>query len=192
VFGKKKKQLVARVDSKIALCQEYTQLWQEFFDFFADRLHDKKITAEEEAMFFKCMTDLARKQYRLRYFLGDICPSDEAILKIVSGAVSLTTIYEMTEAQFSKLQHSWHVIFIALNKSLGRLLQQRGRILGAEAEIEPLATPKTPEPPTQARVPKKTVKKTVAKKVVRKTVAKSPVAPGAGTVPKATRGPASG
>jgi uncharacterized protein YukE len=30
----------------------------------------------------------------------------------------------MSEAQFSKFQLAWHQVFIALNKCLGRLMQQ--------------------------------------------------------------------
>jgi hypothetical protein len=122
---KVKKRALEEVDKKIKLCQEYTQMWAHFFNFFADGFESRKITPEAEAQFFQVMTDLARKQYRLRYFLQDDCPNDEKILNILGDGVSLANIHEMTEAQFNKMQHTWHVIFIALNKSLGRLMQKR-------------------------------------------------------------------
>jgi hypothetical protein len=100
-------------------------LWHQFFDFFADGFHHRKITGESEGQFFRIMTELARGQYRLRFFLKDNCPGDDKMLQILSESVSLTTINEMSEAQFNKLQHSWHVVFIGLNKALGRLIQHR-------------------------------------------------------------------
>jgi len=109
----------------IRICQEYTQLWSHFFNYFADGFESRKITPEAETQFFQVMSDLARKQYRVRFFVKEDCPADEKMLSILSEAVSLANIHEMTEAQFNKMQHSWHVIFIALNKSLGRLMQKR-------------------------------------------------------------------
>ncbi|MFP4380818.1 MAG: hypothetical protein ACLFUS_10000 [Candidatus Sumerlaeia bacterium] len=119
------KKKLEELDRKIDVCKDYANEWSKFFNFFADGFQNRKITGESEGQFFRTMTDLARKQYRLRFFLGNNCPADDRMLQILSDAVSLTNIAEMSEAQFNKMQHSWHVIFIALNKALGRLIQAR-------------------------------------------------------------------
>lgn len=112
-------------DKQIAYCQEYTRLWQQFFTFFADGFENKKITPEAEGQFFQIMTELARKQYRLRYLLEDFCPADESFLSILGDAVSLSNLHEIPESQFQKIQLNWHIVFIELNKCLGRLIRQR-------------------------------------------------------------------
>lgn len=126
---KKALAILASLDHRIQLLQEYTSDWQSFFNYFADGSTTGKITGEKESRFFQLCTKLARQQYRLRYFIGKNCPGDDKMLGILSEVVSLTNINEMSEAQFNKLQHAWHVIFIALNKSLGKLLQEREQVV---------------------------------------------------------------
>jgi len=113
------------LEERIALCEEFTQLWAKFFNFFGDGFEGRKVTGEAEADFFRVMTDLARKQFRMAYFLGADLKSLDQITAILRTAVSLSNIQAMTESQFSKFQHDWHVLFIALNKCLGRLIAKR-------------------------------------------------------------------
>ncbi len=120
---KKKKNI--ELDEKIALCQEYTQRWGQFFNFFGDRFEGRKITAKDEARFFHAMTELARKEFRFSFFMNSDFNDGEKILDILSRSVSLNNIHEMSESQMGKLQHDWHVLFIAMNKCLGRLMQRR-------------------------------------------------------------------
>jgi hypothetical protein len=121
VLSKKK---IKEIEEKIALCKEYTQRWALFFNFFGDGFEGRKITAENEGKFFQCTTDLARREFRLSYFMAEDFTRGSEILDILSKAVSLNHIHEMSEAQFSKFQLAWHQVFIALNKCLGRLMQQ--------------------------------------------------------------------
>jgi hypothetical protein len=113
------------IEEKITLCEEYTQLWAKFFNFFADGFEDRKITGEGEAEFFRIMTELSRKQFRVTYFLGDDFKVGDQIIGVINSAVSLSNLQGLTEAQLGKFQHDWHVVFIGLNKSLGRLLEKR-------------------------------------------------------------------
>jgi hypothetical protein len=113
------------LEEKIALCEDYTRQWGQFFNFFGDGLEGREVTREHEAQFFRLMTELARKQFALCYHLADELKGAEQIIAIVNSAVSMDNLQRMTEAQFSKFQHEWHVVFIALNKCLGRLLQKR-------------------------------------------------------------------
>ena len=120
-----RKKKLDELEQKIALCQDFTQRWAKFFNFFGDGFEGRKITADSEAQFFRLMTELARGEFRVSHTIGSEFTQGPDILTILSDAVSLTHIHEMGEGQFAQFQHAWHVVFIALNKTLGRLLQQR-------------------------------------------------------------------
>lgn len=137
------------LDGKIALCQDYTQTWAKFFNFFGDGFEGRRVTADGETQFFRIMTDLARREYRLTYFLQDDFKMGKDILDVLSDAISLAHIQEMSEAQFSKYQLQWHVIFIALNKALGRLI---------ERQPLPKETKKKPAKAAKAKAPQKPAK----------------------------------
>ena len=120
-----RKAKLQQLEAKIALCQEFAQMWAEFFGFFADHFESRKISGDDESRFFKAMTTIARKTFRCSYLIGEGFPKSDGILKILSEAVSLTNLNNMSDAQFGKFQHSWHVVYIRLNKCLGRLIEQR-------------------------------------------------------------------
>ena len=141
------------IDEKIALAQEYAHLWARFFNFFGDGFENRKITEEGEAQFFRAMTELARKEFRLSCFAGDTFNVSAAILNLLSQAVSLTHIHEMSESQFAKFQFDWHVAFIALNKCLGRLMQLRPVPKeGQDGKQRPAST-QPPAPPKSTPAP---------------------------------------
>ena len=121
----KKLKVKIPLDEKIALCEVFTKKWADFFNFFGDEFEGRKITGENEAQFFRAMTDLAREQFRLTYFLGGDLSVGEQITTILSEAVSLMHIHDMSEAQFASFQLKWHQVFIALNKCLGRLIERQ-------------------------------------------------------------------
>ena len=95
------------------------------------------------------MTVLGRKQFRLLYLTeGDLSQGDASIIEILSDGISLTNIQSMSEAQFAKFQHDWHIIFIALNKCLGRLMARR-----PEPKPEKKSKKGAPEQPVVAAPP---------------------------------------
>lgn len=134
------------IEEKIALAQEYTRLWAQFFNYFGDGFEGRKITEEAEAQFFRTMTELARKEFRLSFYAGEKFKSAPAILGLLSQAVSLTNIHQMSESQFAKFQYDWHVIFIALNKCLGRLIQARPE--PKDGKPLPAVQPQAPQSPS--------------------------------------------
>jgi hypothetical protein len=142
------------IEEKIALAQEYTRLWAQFFNFFGDGFEGRKISEEAEAQFFRNMTELARMEFRLSYYAGDKFRVGPAILNLLSQAVSLTNIHQMSESQFAKFQYDWHVIFIGLNKCLGRLIQARPEPKEGQrpavAQARAPQAPSAPPPPPQA------------------------------------------
>ena len=111
-----------KLEDKIELCKGYTKLWSDFFKTFADGLEHKKIFANEEKTFFQMVTLLALRHYKFTEMMGNKLPDPGGILEVLSDAVSMQHLKELSEAQFSKLQVNWHTQFIAMNKCLGKLL----------------------------------------------------------------------
>lgn len=109
------------LDNRLAVINEYKNLWQEYFRFFADGFEGRKITEKEEQGFFHIMNVLATNHYRFVEMAGDYFKDSNSILDILTETVSLSTMKQMSEAQFSKLCIDWHTVFINMNKAIGKL-----------------------------------------------------------------------
>lgn len=105
----------------MAICREYTRLWQEFFKYFSDGFEGKKIYDKDEQAFFQLMNVLALNHFRFVEMAGDYFKGGDEALRVLTETPSLQAIAAMSEAQFSKLQIDWHTLFIAMNKTLGKL-----------------------------------------------------------------------
>jgi hypothetical protein len=112
------------IQNRLATCREYKNLWQDYFRFFADGFEGKKITDRDEQAFFNVMNVLATNYFRFTELAGENFRSGQGIIDVLSDTPSLTAIKQMSEAQFSKLLIDWHTIFIAMNKSIGKLMIQ--------------------------------------------------------------------
>lgn len=117
------KQLTS-IENRLATCREYKNLWQEYFKFFADGFEDKKIYERDEQAFFQIMNVLAVNHFRFVELAGDNFKDGENIIKVLTDTVSLSSLKQMSDAQFSKLLIDWHTIFIAMNKAIGKLMMQ--------------------------------------------------------------------
>ena len=117
------KQLTS-LDNRIAICREYTRLWQEYFKFFSDGFEDKRIYEKDEQAFFQIINVLALNHFRFSEMAGALFKDSDAILKVLTDTPSLQFIKQMSEAQFSKLLIDWHTLFISMNKTLGKLNMQ--------------------------------------------------------------------
>jgi len=111
-------------ENRIAACRDYTNLWQEFFQFFAEDLADRSFTEDEERRFAELVTVLARKHFRYTQLAVPHFTNGPEILKILSEAVSLSYLKTLAEASFNKLQVDWHTVFLNMNKCLGKLLNE--------------------------------------------------------------------
>ncbi|MBX7246602.1 MAG: hypothetical protein K1X53_13985 [Candidatus Sumerlaeaceae bacterium] len=124
-FGKKQAKPTQKdflaIDNRLAICKEYTRLWQEYFKFFSDSLVDKKISDRDEQAFMQIVNVLASNHFRYVEMVGDYFKGGDDILKVLTDTVSLNTLKTMSDAQFSKLQIEWHTLFIAMNKAIGKL-----------------------------------------------------------------------
>lgn len=109
------------VENCLAVCQQYTKLWHDYFRFFSEELRDKRITDQEEQAFFQIMYVLASNQYRFVELAGKYFKDGDGILKVLTDTVSLQAIKQMSDAQYSQLLIDWHTIFIMMNKAIGKL-----------------------------------------------------------------------
>lgn len=111
-----------RIDNRIAVCREYTALWQRFFSFFSESLADRQITEQMEGEFAQILSLLALNQYKFQELVGEHMSDAPKILEVLADAISLQNIKAMQDANFNKLQVDWHTLFISMNKALGRLM----------------------------------------------------------------------
>ncbi len=109
------------LENRLAVCQQYTKLWHDYFRFFSEELRDRRITDQEEQAFFQMMYVLASNQYRFVELAGKYFSQGDGILKVLTDTVSLNHIKQMSDAQYSQLLVDWHTIFIMMNKALGKL-----------------------------------------------------------------------
>ncbi len=112
------------LDNRLSTCREYKNLWQQYFQFFADGFEGKKITDKDEQAFFQIMNVLAVNHFRFTELAGDYFKDGDATLQVLSETASLTALKNMSEATFSKLLIDWHTIFIAMNKAIGKLMSE--------------------------------------------------------------------
>ena len=109
-------------ENRLAVVREYAHLWQNFFSFFADNLHDKNFTREEEEEFAQIVSLLALNQYKLQELSAGYFKGADRVLSILSDCVSLEHLKRMPPATFGKLQIEWHTQFLAMHKALGKMI----------------------------------------------------------------------
>lgn len=124
MLGKSKKNEPSELEKKIQFCRTYTKLWADLFSFFSDKLDEATVTAQKEDEFFKITSILANRHFELTERMGSHLKEGDMIIDFLCKMVSLTSLQALSEAEFSSTQVRWHEIFIALNKTLGRLVQQ--------------------------------------------------------------------
>ncbi len=112
------------IENRLSTCREYKNIWQQYFKFFADGFEDRKISDKDEQAFFQTMNVLGVNHYRFVELAGEYFKESEGIIVLLTDTVSLSTLKQMSDAQFSKLQIDWHTIFIAMNKAIGKLMMQ--------------------------------------------------------------------
>ncbi|OPZ19506.1 MAG: hypothetical protein BWZ10_00926 [candidate division BRC1 bacterium ADurb.BinA364] len=124
LFSRKKNE-PTELEKKIQFLKAFCKLWADFFeDFFSESLEGKTIDPQDEEAFFKTMTVLATRTFELKARLEKEFKDPERIINYLAQIVSLANLQTMSEAEFSSMQTRWHEIFISLNKSMGKLLQQ--------------------------------------------------------------------
>lgn len=116
------KNIHLRIANRIKVCREYAELWQAYFQFFAELEEDAQITEEMEAEFENVMNILALNHYKFQELCGAYMKDAEAVVKTLSETVSLEVMRTMPEATRSKLLVEWHRTFIDMNKALGKML----------------------------------------------------------------------
>lgn len=113
-----------RLENRIRVCREYAELWQAYFQFFADDMEDKQITSQMEGEFGNVMNILALNHYKFSELCGDFMKDVTKVLEILAETPSLQAMKEMPDATRSKLMIEWHKTFIDMNKALGKMLSK--------------------------------------------------------------------
>lgn len=114
---------ITSIDNRIVVVREYARLWQQFGQFFIDGFDkDRVITPEEEQGFFQLLNIIAINHYRFTELASPYFKDGDDILNVLSVTVSLDTLRQMSEAQFSQTCTDWHRILIMMNKAIGKLL----------------------------------------------------------------------
>jgi hypothetical protein len=113
-----------RLENRISVCRDYIRLWSKLFELFADDIHKRQITEQEEKAFFQTVTGLARKHFLFCELMGDLFEGGGPILDVLVSAVALSNIKAMNESTLSKLELDWHALFLDMNVALGRLLRK--------------------------------------------------------------------
>jgi hypothetical protein len=114
---------ITSIDNRILVVREYARLWQQFGQFFIDGFDKNRvITPEEEQGFFQILNIIAINHYRFTELSAPYFKDGDDILKVLSATVSLDTLRQMSEAQFSQICTDWHRILIMMNKAIGKLL----------------------------------------------------------------------
>lgn len=114
---------IIRIENRISVCRQYIKLWAQLFRFFADRNPERKVTPEEEKLFFQVITALARKHFLFNELMGDTFHSPDKILQLLSELTSLQQIVSLDDVAISKIELEWHGLFLEMNVALGRLLR---------------------------------------------------------------------
>ena len=122
------------IENRLAVCQQYTKLWHDYFRFFSEELRDRRISDQEEQAFFQTIYVLASNQYRFVELAGQYFKDGDGILKVLCTTVSLQAIKNMSDAQYSQLLIDWHTIFIMMNKAIGKL---NAEFVAEEAKKKP-------------------------------------------------------
>lgn len=110
------------MENRIAVCREYAELWQAFFQYLMDDYENVEITEEMEAQFENLVTVLAINHYKFAELCGEFMKDTDGIVKALSEVVSLENIREMPDANLSKITVDSHTMLIDMHKALGRML----------------------------------------------------------------------
>lgn len=112
------------LENRILFCQEYADLWQQFFQMFYSLHEESEISPEMETEFENIASVLSVNHYKFTQLCGQYMKDADAVLEILCDAVSLDQIRQMPEANRSKLDIAWHTAFIDMNKALGKMFAE--------------------------------------------------------------------
>jgi len=117
---------------RLSVLEDYIQLWNRFFRFFAETQNDIVANPRTEDEFLVVLRDLAYKVYSVGELCAEHFGDAGRILKLLTETKSLAGLKTMPELSFDKLQIEWHEIFLNLNKARGRMVRALPPKLHAE------------------------------------------------------------
>lgn len=112
---------IGSIEHQVQVAKQYGDLWQKFFQFFAERVDPKKITADHEKEFARFVYQIAYNHFKYTKMMGGEFGGGAKIMKILDHCPTLRHVHTLPDATFSSMQVDWHEVFIEMNKTQGRL-----------------------------------------------------------------------
>lgn len=116
-----------KIEYKLKVCEEFKNLWASFFNCFEDDIRRRSITQNDEIAFEQIYTLISLNYWKFAEIMDGDFESPDRIVKLLNETVSLRSLKEVSDAQFSKIELEWHTIFIDINKTFGKLMVKRPR-----------------------------------------------------------------
>jgi len=116
----------------VAMCQEFMNDWLLFNQIMNAYPSPGVNKAQLENQFLKIKSKLAREHRVLKDTLAADYTLDSNTMNIVSQSTSLESIYAQSDVAIKKLQTEWHRCFIAINETLGALIDKKQRAEAGE------------------------------------------------------------
>jgi len=111
-----------KLEQEIKDVQEFTVIWNDFFQMFETGLMSEEWDEETDAKFLKLKAQIAfRKQVLLDSLGGDEFGMAKDIKKVIAMCPSFDLLRGESQIKISTIRSMWHEVFIALNKLIGQL-----------------------------------------------------------------------
>ncbi|MBU0633825.1 MAG: hypothetical protein KKB82_04015 [Candidatus Omnitrophica bacterium] len=113
------------LENKIKQLSDFIKLWGDFQALYNRASKQQSFTEQEETNFLELKSILARKYQALMDALKIKTTAEDRTFEVISQVMNLQSINKFSPLQFDKLNSDWHNSYIALNKVLGSLENQR-------------------------------------------------------------------
>lgn len=113
------------LEKKIKQTEDFLELWVKFHDLYRGATTKGTIVAEDEKVFLDTKSLIARKYQALIDALGITQGDEERSFNVISQVLSLERVSTMSDMQMREIEDSWHNSYIALNKLLGGLENEK-------------------------------------------------------------------
>jgi len=122
------------VEDKIKKTKEFMELWMKFHNLYKDALQKESILPEDEDAFLQTKSLIARKYQALTELL-ELSSSEDKTFEVVTQLLSLQGVSALSDVQMQEIEENWHQSYIALNKILGGLENQKEAL----ARVHPIS-----------------------------------------------------
>ena len=116
------------LEEKIVKLNEIISLWNRFNEITGAVLKGAETDGEVESEFLDLKSSIARKYQSLADRFPQRTFPDDDVNAVLSQAVSLGQLKELTDFAGGEFQNQWHKVYISLNRQLGHLESERDEL----------------------------------------------------------------